>query len=358
MKKLIAAFTALTVGTMMLLSGCGSSTPYDYDLTKYITVGDYVGLEYDKPEAIEISQEEIDKAVKADLEAAKYLSDVEDGKVHDGDTVIIDYVGTMDGEEFDGGSATDASLTIGSGQFIEGFEDGLIGHSVGDEVTLDLTFPDPYENNPDLAGKDVQFKVTVNKSQEYVTPTEKRYVKNNTDYKSIEEYEKAKEKELYSQKEDAQKQTIRDSLWKQIQKSAEVTDYPEKEVTEYKDKTRSSIEEYAKENEMEFADILKNYYGMTEDEFNEQIQTAAEENCKDQMIIYYIAKQEGFEVTDEEYKSFIDGQLAAIGYTEDQFKEYTGKTYEEYVGGADYVKYYMLYTKVMDYVVENAKEKK
>lgn len=357
MKKIIAAVTALTVGSMMLLSGCGSSTPYDYDLTKYITVGDYAGLEYDKPEAIEISQAEIDKAVKADLEAAKYLSDVEDGKVHDGDTVIIDYVGTMDGTEFEGGSATDASLTIGSGQFIDGFEDGLIGHSVGDEVTLDLTFPDPYENNPDLAGKAVQFKVTVNKSQEYVTPTEKRYVKNNTDYKSIEEYEKAKEKELYNQAEDAQKQAIRDGLWKQIQDSAEVIEFPEKEVTEYKDKTRSSIEDYAKENDMEFADILKNYYGMTEEEFEEQIQTAAEANCKDQMIVYHIAKQEGFEVSDEEYKEFVDKNLAAMGYTADQFKEYTGQSYEEYVGGEDYIKYYMMYTKVMDFVVENAKEK-
>ena len=93
-----------------------------------------------------------------------------EGTVEDGDTVNIDYVGKLDGEEFDGGSAEGYDLEIGSCTFIDGFEDGLIGHEIGEKVTLDLTFPDPYPNNPDLAGKPVVFDVTINAIKESQTP--------------------------------------------------------------------------------------------------------------------------------------------------------------------------------------------
>lgn len=356
MKKVLAVLTSVTLLSGTLLTGCGSSQ-YDYDLSEYVKVGDYIGLEYDKPDDIKVSADEIDDAIKEDLEGAKYLADVEDGKVHDGDTVNIDYVGTIDGEEFDGGSAEQQSLVIGSGTMIDGFEDGLIGSSVGDVVTLDLTFPDDY-NNEEYAGKDAQFKVTVNASQEYVTPTESYYVKNNTEYESVKDYEDAVEKELYDAVESDQKQEIRDALWDQIESSAEVIKYPEKEMNEYKERTRSTIEDYAKDNDMEFADVLDQYYGMTEEEFDEELTSAAENNCKDEMIVYYIASQEGLEITDDEYETFVEGQLSAMGYTADEFKEYTGTSYVDYVGGENYIRYYMLYTKVMDLVVENAVEKK
>ncbi|MCI5885968.1 MAG: trigger factor [Clostridiales bacterium] len=357
MKKLLAVLAGITVLAGTVLTGCGSSDQYNYDLSEYVKVGEYKGLTYDKPEEISVSQDEIDDAIKEDLEGAKYLKDVEDGKVHDGDTTNIDYVGTIDGEEFEGGTAQQQTLVIGSGSFIDGFEDGLIGSSVGDTVTLDLTFPEDYENNKDVAGKDVQFKVTINASQEYVTPTESYYVKNNTEYESVSDYEDSVEKELYDAAEEEQKQAIRDSLWDQIEQSSEVIKYPEKEMNEYKEKTRKSIQDYAEENDVEYADLLDQYYGMTEEEFEEELTNAAQTNCKAEMIVYYIASQEGFEITDEEYESFVEGQLSSMGYTADEFKEYTGSSYVDYVGGENYIRYYMLYTKVMDMVVENAVEK-
>lgn len=106
---------------------------------------------------------------------------------------------------------------------------------------------------------------------------------------------------------------------------------------------------------MEYEDVIESTYGMTEEEFNEELESAAKSNAKEQMIVYYIARQEGLEITGSEYDEFIDKQLESIGYTAKEFEDYTGSSYEEYVGGEEYIKFYMLYEKVMSIVVENAK---
>ncbi len=354
MKKALALFLILTLGSSMILTGCGSE-PYDYDLTKYIKVGEYKGLEYENPDEIKVSDKEIKEAIEEDLDEAKALKDVEDGKVHDGDTVNIDYTGKIDGEEFEGGSAEGSTLEIGSGTMIDGFEDGLVGAKVGKTVTLELTFPDPYDTNEELSGKDVVFEVTVNSAQEYVTPTEKEYVEQSSEYDSVSDYEKAVKNEIYQSKENEQKSEIETYLWGLITDSSEVIEYPEKELEEYKTKQKEYVEDYAKNNSMEYADVIESTYGMTEDEFNEELDSAAKTNAKEQMIVYYIARQEGLEVTNSEYNDFVDAQLESIGYTAKEFEDYTGSSYEEYVGGEEYIKFYMLYQKVIDLVVENAK---
>lgn len=354
MKKALALFLILALGSAMILTGCGSE-PYDYDLTKYVKVGEYKGLEYENPDKIKVSDKEIKDAIEEDLEEAKTLKDVEDGKVHDGDTVNIDYTGKVDGEEFEGGSAEGSTLEIGSGTMIDGFEDGLVGAKVGETVTLELTFPDPYDNNEDLSGKDVVFEVTINSAQEYVTPTEKEYVKQSSEYDSVSDYEKAVKNELYQSKKDEQQSEIESYLWGLITDSSEVIEYPEKELEEYKTKQKEYVQDYADNNSMEYADVIESTYGMTEDEFNEELDSAAKTNAKEQMIVYYIARQEGLEVTNSEYKDFVEAQLESIGYTAKEFEDYTGSSYEEYVGGEEYIKFYMLYQKVIDLVVENAK---
>ena len=134
----------------------------DYKVEKYVKLNDYMNM------TVELSQDYsvTDEAIQSYIEylMSQYPSyEVSDKKtVEDGDIVNIDYVGKVDGEEFSGGSATGQHLTIGSGTFIDGFEDGLIGVNVGDTVDLNLKFPDTYTNNTDLAGKDVVFTVTVN----------------------------------------------------------------------------------------------------------------------------------------------------------------------------------------------------
>ncbi|MBQ1923828.1 MAG: FKBP-type peptidyl-prolyl cis-trans isomerase, partial [Lachnospiraceae bacterium] len=133
----------------------------DVDVTQYVKTFDVNDVKIAKSD-VEFTDEDMEENIKNQLETYKELSTDAELTVADGDEVNIDYVGTMDGEEFEGGSAQAYDLTIGSNSFIDDFETQLVGTHPGDKVTVDVTFPDPYENNPDYAGKDASFAVTVN----------------------------------------------------------------------------------------------------------------------------------------------------------------------------------------------------
>ena len=134
---------------------------YDYDVESLVKLGDYKGLTYTETDT-SVSDEEVESQINSTLTAHATPEQIKDRAVEDGDTVNIDYEGKIDGETFEGGTASGASLTIGSDSFIDGFEDGLIGVKPGEKKTLNLKFPDDYKTNPDLAGKAVVFDVTVN----------------------------------------------------------------------------------------------------------------------------------------------------------------------------------------------------
>ena len=183
MKKKYAWIVAATIMAGTMLAGCGNSdskatteqtsekaeseeetTKDDGKLefkTKVTKLADYKGLEVYKSDAT-VSDDSITQQIEYLKNQYATVTQKKEGKVADGDVVNIDYTGKINGKEFDGGSATGYDLTIGSDSFIDGFEDGLIGHVVGEEVTLNLVFPESYSLNPDYAGKDVVFEVTIN----------------------------------------------------------------------------------------------------------------------------------------------------------------------------------------------------
>ena len=133
------------------------------DLENYITLGEYQNLTVEESPVEETTDEDVDAYIERQMIGNYSPVEVtEDRPVQENDTVNIDYAGYQDGEAFDGGTAQDQNLRIGSGSYIEGFEDGLIGHRKGETVTLNLTFPEDYEPNPDLAGQPVVFEVTIN----------------------------------------------------------------------------------------------------------------------------------------------------------------------------------------------------
>ena len=154
---------AMALVSSLLLTACGSKEYLkDIKAEKYVTLGNYMGLE-----AVVEKMEVPDGAVESFIEDSFLASRAErvpvSGRpVQDGDTVNIDFTGYQDGVAFEGGTGENFELTIGSGQFIDGFESGLIGAEEGEQVSLDLSFPDPYSRNPDLSGAPVVFEVTVN----------------------------------------------------------------------------------------------------------------------------------------------------------------------------------------------------
>ena len=158
------------------------------DVSKYVTIGQYKGLSLDKTvEAV--TDDMVDGRIKEELQ--NKAEEVTEGSVQIGDVVTINYVGTKDGVAFDGGTATDAQLTLGTGQFIDGFEDCVVGHNIGDTFDLDLTFPENY-GNEDLAGQAVVFTVTLKGiSQTDVPELTDEFVQSVSDTsKTVEEYKK------------------------------------------------------------------------------------------------------------------------------------------------------------------------
>lgn len=169
MKRKIYALAAVFVSSLFL-TACGSKEYLkDIKAEKYVTLGNYVGIEA-SADMMEITDDDVESYInKYFLEAKAEIVPVTGRPVQEGDTANIDFVGYQDGVAFEGGTAAGFDLTIGSGQFIDGFEAGLIGVEIGQQVSLNLRFPDPY-TNPDLAGQPVVFEVTVNSISEKQYP--------------------------------------------------------------------------------------------------------------------------------------------------------------------------------------------
>ena len=195
------------------------------DVSKYVTIGEYKGLELTRTSQ-PVTDDDVQAEINYNLEDNG--SEVKDGTVENGDTVTINFTGTIDGKEFDGGSAEDYELVVGDGEMIDGFEDGIVGMKSGETKELDLTFPDDYYEES-VAGKAVVFKVTL---QKFTRPAEltDEWVAENTEYKTVDEYRAA----VKTQLEDTAVQTadyeLYSDAWNEVQAASEIKDYQKEDV--------------------------------------------------------------------------------------------------------------------------------
>ncbi len=339
----------ICVAMMLALASCGSSIDYsDYDLEKCIEVGEYKNLKA-AAYTVSVTEDEIETRIQEELEASATSEELNDKTpIEEGDVANIDYTGTLDGKAFDGGSAEGYDLEIGSGTFIDGFEDGLIGKKVGEKVKLNLTFPEDYASK-ELAGKDVVFDVTINSAvREGIPEYNLDFVQNTTDYMSLQEYESALEKQIYNEKEDEAIMNQQSELWTQVVDATVVNEYPEKLVEYYCDANNK------------YVDYMADMYGMTREEAltsngfgNEEEFAAVNEDSsklriKDEMIVEYIAQKEGISYTEEEKTAYTE-DLAAMGYDDELIEIETGRNLEGYVHSE------LLRMEVLDFILENAK---
>lgn len=305
----------------------------DYKVEKYVKLNDYMNM------TVELSQDYsvTDEAIQSYIEylMSQYPSyEVSDKKtVEDGDIVNIDYVGKVDGEEFSGGSATGQHLTIGSGTFIDGFEDGLIGVNVGDTVDLNLKFPDNYTNNTDLAGKDVVFTVTVNsidteKEMTYDDLTDE-YVSENfasSGITTVDGLKSAVSSSLEQQVYSSKMSEIQSGVLSKLLEECEVTlpdGLLDQRISEYKARVNKAVEESGQS--------FEDYMGMTEDDFNDQVSDYIEESLKQELILEAIVKDQNISISEKNFETFVDSYVSQYGIADrDTF-------YEEY-GGEDYVR--------------------
>lgn len=278
------------------------------DVSKYVTIGEYKGLELTRTSQT-VTDDDVQAEINYDLEDNG--TEVQDGTVENGDTVTINFTGTIDGKEFDGGSAEDYELVVGDGEMIDGFEDGIVGMKSGETKELDLTFPDDYYEES-VAGKAVVFKVTL---QKFTRPAEltDEWVAENTEYKTVDEYREAVKKQL----EDTAVQTadygLYSDAWNKVQAASEIKDYPKEDVDAAKKSYQELNEEYVKEAGMEMSDFLESQ-GMTEEDYESECQQYAESKVEQNLIVQGIMDAEGLSINDEETQKLKDDLIEEYGF--------------------------------------------
>lgn len=343
-KKKIGA--VVLAGVMVLsMTGCGSNKAKAY--SKYVELGDYKGIEYTKT-VDQVTEEDIQSRIDTFLEGLAETTEVTDRAVKDGDIVNIDYVGTEDGEAFDGGTAEGQDLTIGSGRFIEGFEEGLIGHKKGEKVSLDLKFPDDYDET--MAGKEVNFAVTINTISEKKIPTlTDDLVKENTDYDTISAYKDGIREEMETQNEQSAEQIAQSDIFNKVMENCKVTGYDQAEVKKLVDEEFENFKKTAQSYQSMgygYEDVLAMNGYTSEEELKEGMTEYVKNYLSQRMVLYCIADAENIKVSSAE----VDQMVA------DYMEQYSVETKEEVYEyfGDDYFEMALLSQKVIEFLKNNA----
>lgn len=313
-------------------------------LEDYIKLGQYKGIEV-SVEKIEVTQDDIDVKTQLSLqEGGATLTEVTGRKVKIGDTVNIDYEGLKDGVAFEGGTAPGANLLIGSGSFIPGFEEKIIGANIGDKLDVDVTFPENY-NNEELKGQPVVFKVTVNKIQEYEVTEE--FVTANTDYDTVDAYKASINENLIALSEESMKTQKAASVYNKVITNSEITSLPQNLLDYYERDLKVFYTNYAISYQVDLPTILS-AFGMTEETFNEEAIAYADAMATRDLVLGSIIKAENLVLTEEEFSEQIDIYTEEYGYSS---KEEFLKNANEALLRED-----MLYQKAKDYIVAESIE--
>ena len=313
-----------------------------------VKLGKYLGVQVTKIDT-SVSDEEVEAAVEKERNNNARTVTVTDRPIANGDTAVIDFEGFVDGVAFEGGKGENHPLEIGSHSFIDTFEDQLVGKNAGDEVEVNVTFPEKYQA-ADLAGKPAMFKVKIHEVKCKELPElNDEFAQDVSEFDTLEEYKADVKKHLEVEKENEAKKTKEDeAIQKIIDKStmeipeAMIETQCENMVNEFAQRLAQSglsMEQY-----MQFS-------GLTLDKLKEQVRPEAETRIKSSLVLEQIAKDEKIEITDEELDAEIEKMAAQYGMEADKLKEYIGDNEKESM------KRDLAVTKAVDLIMENVKER-
>lgn len=305
MKRRLAAAAAGVMLVSMSLSGCQASKGLETDGLKITQYKDVEVEQVSKPE--EVTDENVDNMIQAILESNSQVNEITDRAVENGDTVNIDFVGKIDGVEFEGGDGKDYPLTIGSGAFIEGFEDSVIGHKPGETYDWNGAFPDNY-GNAEYAGKDVVFTITVNSITESEVPElTDEFVKNvSEESKTVDEYKKEIRKQLEEENETAYSDELASKVWEEVINNTEVSKYPKEKVEKLSGDLIASYKSAADTSGMEYEEFLQSQTGMDVETFEKRVDEVVKDRVKQNMIAEAIAGKENIRLDDSAYEEQLE----------------------------------------------------
>ncbi len=307
-----------------------------------IEITEYKELKATKKK-VEATDEEVEERIKSLVERNARLVSVEDRAVVDGDITVIDFEGFVDGVAFEGGKGENYELTIGSGQFIPGFEEQIIGHSIGEEFDVNVKFPSEY--TPELADKDAVFKIKLHEIKVKELPeVDDEFAQDAADCDTVDEMKKNIKEEIKTQKENENARDIEGQLLDKLAENVK-GEIPEVMFENEINGQIRDIDYRLSMQGMNFETYLQ-YTGMTIEMYKEQAMPQAEKNVKIRLALEKIAVLENLDATEEEIEAEYEKFAAQYGMEVDKIKE---------VVPVDGLKADMLKEKAIKFVVDNAK---
>lgn len=311
-----------------------------------VTLGEYKGLEY-TAEPVEVTEEEVEAELKKTQEQNSRTVTVEDRAVENGDITVIDFEGFVDGEAFEGGKGNDYELVIGSHSFIDTFEEQLIGKNIGEEVDVNVTFPEEYQAT-ELAGKPALFKVTVKGIKIKELPElDDEFASDVSDFDTIAEYKESIRKNIEEKKEKEAKTARENALVDKVIENATM-EIPEAMV---KEQSRQMLQDFAQRMQMQGLSMEQymQYTGMNVEQMLEQMQPQALKRIQTRLVLEAIAAAETIEVTEEDIDKELTNMASMYQMEVDKLKEAMGDAEKESIK-AD-----LAVQKAVDLIADSAK---
>ena len=313
-----------------------------------VTLGKYMGVTVTKIDT-SVSEDEVNEALEQQRNNNARTISVTDRPVAVGDTAVIDFEGFVDGVAFEGGKGENHPLEIGSHTFIDNFEDQLVGKNAGDEVEVNVTFPEQYQA-ADLAGKPATFKVKINEIKTKELPElDDEFAQDVSEFDTLAEYKESLKKNLEEKKENEAKRTKEDEAVQKIIDKSKM-DIPEAMIDT---QCETMIEEFAQriaQSGLSMDQYLQ-FSGLTVDGLKEQVRPEALSRIQASLVLEQIAKDENIEVSDEDVNAEIEKMAASYGMEADKLKEYMGDAEKESM------KKDLAINKAVELVMSNVKER-
>ena len=310
-----------------------------------VKIGDFKGIKIKKPE-YPVKDEDIDAEIKNMLERVAHIEDAGNKAIENGDIAVIDYEGFVDDKAFDGGKGENHELTIGSGQFIPGFEEQLVGKKAGDECDVNVTFPEEYHAK-DLAGKAAVFKVKINavKQKEYPA-LDDEFAKDVSEYETLDELKKATKERLEENAKKREDSELSNSIMEEVIKITEI-DVPDAMVQNEIDANLQEME-YNIKSQMPNITLEQyfSYMGMTVQQYRDSMKDNALNRVKSRLILEQVAKDEKIEATESDIDAEIEKMAEQYKMEKEKIKELIGQ------GGNDGLKEDILSRKAFDLLKE------
>ena len=313
-----------------------------------VKLGKYKGVKVEAAE-VTVTDEEVDAKIEKERENNARTIEVTDRPVKDGDMTVLDFEGFVDGVAFDGGKGENYPLTIGSGAFIPGFEEQLVGAEIGKEVEVNVTFPEDYQAE-ELKGKAAVFKCTIKEIKEKELPAlDDEFASEVSEFDTLEEYKKDVKETLTIEKEKAAREAKEAAVIDAIIADSDM-DIPEAMVTTQQ---KQMIDEFAQRMQMQGLSMEQyfQFTGATLDKMMEQVKPQAETRIKSRLVLEAVAVKEGIEATEEDYEEEIKTMAEVYQMEPDKIKEMLP---EKSVKG---IKEDIAVKKAAEFVVNNAKAK-